>query len=474
MTDLTNLDLVELGDAIDRGETSPVEIVDAFLNRIEANNGHYNAFVTVTGDEARAAATVSEREIAKSGRRGPLHGLPVGHKDLFATAGVRTTAGSRVLIDNVPDRDATMVARLSSAGMISLGKLNTHEFAYGPTGESSHFGPVRNPWDTRRISGGSSSGSAAAVAAGLLPVATGSDSGGSIRMPAACCGLTGLKPTYGRISRAGILPLCWTMDHAGPLSRSAMDAALILQACAGADVRDAASANRAVPDYRAAMTGDVSGLKIGIPRRYFFDRAQVEVVRGVEDALAILANLGAELVEIDIPYIEYASSAALAISLAEATAYHDDTLDDRGHLYTDQVRMFLELGDQLLAKDYLHAQRYRTLLGQSMGAVLETVDIIATPGIAITATEIGAANVDINGVEEMVFSALLRNAEPFDLTGLPALVLPCGFTAAGLSVSLQLVSAPFREDVVLNAGHAYQTATDWHRCRPSRTSFLAA
>jgi aspartyl-tRNA(Asn)/glutamyl-tRNA(Gln) amidotransferase subunit A len=466
MTDLTELDLVGLSDAIESKETSPVEIVDAFLDRIERENDRYNAFVAVTADAARAAAKQATDDIAAGNRRGHLHGLPIGHKDLYATKGVTTTGGSKVLADNVPSEDATVVARLSEAGMITLGKLNTHEFAYGPTGEHSCFGTTRNPWNTDRITGGSSSGSAAAVAGGLLPVATGSDTGGSIRMPAACCGLTGLKPTYGRVPRSGILPLCWTMDHSGPLARSARDAALILQACAGRDPRDAASADRPVPDYAAALTGDVRGLKIGIVRQTFFDNAQEQVTGLVDRALTVLRDQGAELVEVDIPNIGSAGAAALAIYVAEATAYHDDTLDDRAHLYTEQVRAFLELGDQLLAKDYLHAQRFRTLLGHEMAAVLKDVDVIATPGIAITATPIGAEMVDIRGEEQAIFSAILRNTEPFDLTGLPALVLPCGVADDGMPVSLQIAGRAFDEAGVLNVGHAYQQATDWHRRRP--------
>ncbi len=279
--------------------------------------------------------------------------MPIGHKDLYATAGIRTTGGSKVLVDWLPEEDATVVHHLAGAGMVMLGKLNTHEFAFGPTGEHSCFGPSRNPWDTSRISGGS----AAAVAGSLLPVASGSDTGGSIRMPAACCGLTGLKPTYGRVSRAGILPLCWSMDHAGLLSRSTEDAALILDAIAGPDPRDAASADRPVPAYHASL----AGVKIDLPRAVFYERVQEGMVAVVEEALAVLKDLGAELVEVEILFIAHSQAAALAIYLAEATAYHDDTLVDRADLYTEQVRVLLELGDQLLAKDYLHAQRFRAL-----------------------------------------------------------------------------------------------------------------
>ncbi|MDF1721043.1 MAG: amidase [Minwuia sp.] len=464
--DLTRMDVVELGDLIAARTVSPVEVTDAFLARIDAVNESLNAFVTMTADAARAAAQAAEAEIMAGNYRGALHGIPLGHKDLYATAGVRTTGGSRVLADNVPTEDSTVVRRLADAGTVTLGKLNTHEFAYGPTNEHSMFGPTRNPWNADRITGGSSGGSGAAVAAGLIPIATGSDTGGSIRMPAACCGLTGLKPTYGRVSRAGILPLCWSMDHAGPLTRSAMDAAIFLGVVAGHDPRDAACADRPVPDYRAALTGDIKGLKVGVVRRYFYDQAQGQVVALVDAAVAELTALGADVVEIEVPYIEFSGSGAMAIYAAEATAYHDDTLDDRADLYTEQVRAFLDIGDQILAKDYLHAQRYRTLLGQSMATALSQVDVLVSPGIAITATPIGDEMVDINGTEEAIFGAILRNTEPFDLTGLPAVVVPCGFAPDGMPASLQIAGRAFDEATVLNVAHAYQQATDWHRHRP--------
>lgn len=465
MSALWQLDLAGLARLLHARQASPREILQAFLARIEALDDGLNAFVTVTAERAEAEALAAERELAAGRKRGPLHGLPIGHKDLFQTAGVRTTGGSRLLADWVPEEDATVVAKLKSAGMVSLGKLNTHEFAYGPTNEISASGPTRNPWDRSRITGGSSGGSAAAVAGGLLPAASGSDTGGSVRMPAACCGLTGLKPTYGRVSRAGILPLCWSMDHAGPLTRSALDAAMILGAIAGHDPRDAASAERPVPDYVRGLTGSIQGLKIGLPRRLFYDQAQAPVVDLVEEALRELERLGASLVEVEIPLIEHSQKAALPIYLAEATAYHDDSLDDRAHLYSEQVRGFLELGDQLLAKDYLHAQRFRTLLSRHMAEVLSEVDVLATPGIALTASPIGAEAVEIRGASEPVWAALLRNTEPFDMTGLPALVVPCGF-AEGLPVSLQIAGRAFDELGVLNVGHAYQGATDWHRRRP--------
>ena len=467
MTDFCTLDVAELAQLIETREAGPVEITRAFLDRIDAHNAVLNAFVTLDHEHAIVAAQAAQRDIDAGNYRGPLHGIPIAHKDLYATAGLRTTGGSRVLENNVPRADATTVARLRDAGTVLLGKTNTHEFAYGPTNAVSMFGPVRNPWDTGRISGGSSGGTGAAVAAGLVPIATGSDTGGSIRIPAACCGITGLKPTYGRVSRAGILPLCWSMDHAGPLARSAYDAALMLDAIAGPDPADAASSTLPAGSYAAELGSDVTGLRIGVPRRYFYDRAQAAVVACVDAALAILEDAGATLVPVEIPHAEFAPAAAMAIYLAEATAYHDDTLNERAGLYDEQVRTFLELGDQILAKDYLHAQRFRTLLGGEVNTAFEQVDVLAMPATPITATPFDTETVPVNGTDDSVFGALLRNTEPFNLTGLPAVVAPCGFDGEGLPVSVQFVGPAFAESRVLSTAHAYQSMTDWHRRRPA-------
>lgn len=465
--DPTTLEVSELARLISSREVSPVEVTQAYLDRIETLNTTLNAFVTIDPERALTMARQAEQAIGAGRYRGALHGIPIAHKDLYATAGMRTTGGSRVLEHHVPDTDATVVARLADAGMITLGKTNTHEFAYGPTNEVSMFGAVANPWNPGRISGGSSGGSGAAVAAGLVPIASGSDTGGSIRMPASLCGLTGLKPTYGRVSRAGVLPLCWTMDHAGPLARSAYDAALFLKAVAGPDPADDASSPAPVPDYVAQLTGRLEGVRIGVPRAVFFERADAGVVARVDEALAVLADNGAALIPVTITNIEHAAAAALAIYLAEAMAYHDRTLDDRASLYSEQVRTFLELGDQLLAKDYLHAQRFRSLLGKQLAGVFAGVDVLAMPATPITATPLGAATVDINGAEDSVFAALLRNTEPFNLSGLPAVVAPCGFDPAGMPVGLQIVGPAFTEGRILNVVHAYQCVTDWHRRRPA-------
>ncbi len=467
MKEIFTLSLADLADRIRTKEVSPVEATQAYLDRITTYNSKVNAFVTLTETEALATARDAEAAIRRGEYRGPLHGIPIGHKDLYWTKDVRTTAGSRVREHFVPAEDATVVARYRAAGAVMLGKLNTHEFAYGPTNEHSMFGPSRNPWDLARITGGSSGGSGAAIALSLCAGATGSDTGGSIRIPAACCGIVGLKPTYGRASRQGIFPLCWTMDHPGPMARTVRDTALMLQPIAGHDPRDPATSRRPVPDYVRALTDALEGLRIGVPTEYFYDRADPAVDATVRAAVRKLSDLGARVDEVEIPHIGHAAAAALTIYLAEATAYHDDTLATQPELYTAQVRGFLELGNYVLAKDYLHAQRYRQLLGRSLARVLKQVDVLVTPTTPITATTIGQQTISVRGVEQTVFAALLRNTEPFNLTGLPALAVPCGFSAERLPISMQVVGRPFDEATVLRVGHAYEQATEWHRQRPT-------
>lgn len=462
MSELHELGAVQLGHAISSGKCSSLEAVEACLTRISSDNDKVNAFVTIVADQALVAAHAADATLSADGRRGPLHGVPIAHKDLYYTEGVRTTAGSAVRATFVPEFDATVVARLHEAGMVMLGKLNTHEFAYGPTNDTSLFGPCRNPWNFDHVSGGSSGGSGAALGMRMIPAATGSDTGGSIRMPAACCGVSGLKPTYGRVSRHGIFPLCWTMDHPGPLARSVEDLAVLLQTIAGYDANDAASSRLPVPDYQSTLEAGVSGLRIGVPNRHFFTQSDAEVDVLVRAALGEFERMGAHLIDVDIAHIEHAAAAAMAIYLSEATAYHDDQIDADPSLYSEQVRTFLELGNHILAKDYLHAQRYRTLLGRTLAELFRDIDLLATPTLPIAAPQIGQADVQIRGQDDSVFAALLRNTEPFDLAGVPALVIPCGLSGDGLPVSLQLISAAFDEARVLTAGHAFQRETDWH------------
>jgi aspartyl-tRNA(Asn)/glutamyl-tRNA(Gln) amidotransferase subunit A len=466
MAALTDQSIAELAPQLAGRKLSPVELTKAHLDRIKAVNAKVNAYVLVTEEAALAEARAAEAEIMRGDYRGPLHGIPIGQKDLIETKGVRSTAASRVLANHVPEEDATVVVRWRGAGTVMLGKLNTHEFAYGPTNDSSSFGPCRNPWDTACFSGGSSGGSGAAVALGMAVGATGTDTGGSIRIPSACCGVTGLKPTYGRVPRSGIFPLCWTMDHPGPMARSVEDCAYLLQPLVGRDARDAASVDRAAADYLTALKGGAKGKRIGIVTRHFYAKAHEEVERAVRDAVKVIEGLGAAVEEVDLPDIEHAATAALIMYLAEGTAWHDDWLNERSAEFTDQVRTFLELGNYVLAKDYIRAQRFRSHLGQQVARVFERVDVLATPTLPITAQPIGQPNTTVRGKEVPVFGSLIANTEPFNLTGLPTLALPCGFSAKGMPISLQLTGRPFEEGRVLALGHAFQGATDWHRKRP--------
>ena len=462
MSALDRLSIVALGDLVRDKKVSPVEITRHCLAQIAARNDAVNAFVTVAEEAALAEAEAAEAEIAGGNYRGPLHGIPIGHKDLIRTKGIRTTAGSRLHEDFVPDDDADAVGRLRAAGAVMLGKTNTHEFAYGPTTEISMFGPTRNPWNPDHISGGSSGGSGAAVAAGLCPGALGSDTGGSIRIPAACCGVVGMKSTYGRVSRRGVFPLCWSLDHLGPLTRTVADSALMLQSLAGFDPKDASTVDRPVPDFSAELNGGIDGLRIGIARKYFFEFAQDDVERAALDAIEVLKKLGAAVVEVEIADVDKAAAAAMVIYLSEATAYHGDDIALSPSPYSPEVQAFLELGNFVLAKDYLQAQRFRTLLGQVMVDLFDTVDVLVTPTLPVTATPIGQETTPIKGVDDGVFGALLRNTEPFNLVGLPCLVVPCGFSAGGMPISLQFVGQPFAEAALLRAGQAYESNTDWH------------
>ena len=466
MSDITRLSVAQQGAAIKAGKISPVELTKAYLARIDAYNRKVNAFVTPTPELALKEAKAAEAAVRRGDWRGPLHGIPIGQKDLYRTKGVRTTCASRLLKRHVPKEDATVVARYKAAGTVLLGKLNTHEFAYGPTNDSSCFGPARNPWDLTRFTGGSSGGSGAAVALDLCAGATGSDTGGSIRIPSSACGITGIKPTYGRASRAGIFPLCWSMDHPGPMAHSVEDCAILLQPIVGRDPRDPTTVDRPIPDYRAALAGGIKGLKIGLPKHYFYDRSLPVVEKAVLKAVDVLKSLGASVHVVSIPHIDYAAAAATTMYLCEAAAYHDDVIGTKGDAFTEQVRLYVELGNYVLAKDYLHAQRFRSLLGQEVAAVLETVDVLALPTLPITAQTLGKESITIRGKPDAVFGALIRNTEPFNLTGLPVVSVPCGFDEDGMPIGLSIVGRPFDEAQILKVGHAYQHETDWHKRRP--------
>jgi aspartyl-tRNA(Asn)/glutamyl-tRNA(Gln) amidotransferase subunit A len=460
-SDVTVLSVAEAANLMRRKDLSPVELTQACLERIGRLDARLRAFITVTREEALVAAQRAASAIARGNHKGPLHGIPLALKDLFDTAGVRTTAGSKIMADRVPREDAEATARLKAAGAVILGKLNMHEFAYGATGVNPHYGAALNPWDPTRISGGSSSGSGAAVAAGMALGALGTDTGGSVRIPAALCGITGLKPTYGRVSRRGVIPLSWALDHVGPMARTASDAALILKAIAGHDPGDETSSEEPVPDY-AKMLEDprLRGLRVGVPREYFFDVVDAEVLAAVRGAISALGEIGTQVSEVSLPHIAEAPAAVNAIMLPEALAYHRRWLAERPEDYGDDVRRRLEMGLLYPAVSYIEAQRLRSLIVKKWRErVFDRVHMLAVPTTPVPAP----------GLEEGDLQAtltLVRFTNPFNLVGLPAVSVPCGFTSGGLPIGLQLVGRWFEEGTVLAAAHAYQQATDWHKRAP--------
>ncbi|MFD1678081.1 amidase [Alicyclobacillus fodiniaquatilis] len=450
--------MIEIAKKIQTRDISPVELTESMLQQIEQFNPTLNAFVTLTSELAMEQAKKAEAEIEMGAYKGPLHGVPIVHKDLYYTKGIRTTASSKILADFIPDYDATVVAKLADAGAVMLGKVQTHEFAAGGATDSPHFGPCHNPWNLERVPGGSSGGSAASVAAGWAFLGTGSDTGGSIRIPAACCGVVGIKPTYGRVSRYGIFPLAWSLDHAGPITRSVKDAALGLQAMAGYDPKDESTVDLPVPDYAAALQGGVKGLRIGIPKQYYFEAVDVEVEQAVRAAIDVLCELGAETVEVSLPMMKYAPGAEWAICLSETAAIHDDWIRVRPDDYAPDVRLMIEAGKHIPAASYLQAQRVRHLIHQDFMAAFSQVDVLVTPTLPHVAPRIGYQDEALN---------IARFTFPTDVTGMPSLSLPCGFSTDGLPIGLQLIGRPFAEATVLCAGYAYEQATAWHTRHPT-------
>ena len=447
-------------------EVSPVDIIDAHLARIDATEPMLNSFITLLPEEARAAARRAEQEIQSGNYKGPLHGIPVALKDLFNTGGVRTTSGSRIFDNFIPERDCTVAARFHQAGAILLGKLNMHQFAYGPTGENPDYGHMHNPWDLDLITGGSSGGSGSAAAAGQCTITTGSDTGGSIRIPAALCGIVGLKPTYGLVSRYGLTPLSWSLDHPGPMVRTVEDAALSMNAIAGYDPNDVASARVEIPDYTTALTGDVRGLRIGVVKEYFEAPLDPEVDRSVRDAIGVLESMGAVVTEVSFPMFNDSQAISGAILMSEAAAYHRDLLASDGEKLYPPVRVRLEAGLFVSAADYLRAQQARSLFDRQARELLEHVDLLAGPTEPVTAPLLLAERVQAGEREVGTTGALTQYTRPYNLTGFPAISVPCGFSEAGLPMALQLAGRPFDELTVLRAAHAYEQATEWHSRRP--------
>ena len=447
----------ELGARYRKREISPVEVTRILLARIEKLDPLLHTFVTLTADRALEDARAAEIALRR-GDESPLLGVPVAHKDIYMTRGIRTTGGSALFAEWIPDEESTVVRRWREAGTVLLGKLITHEFAFGIQFPGHKFPAARNPWNLEHVPGGSSSGSGAALAAGLVTGATGSDTGGSIRGPASFCGLAGIKPTYGRASRAGVMTLSWTLDHTGPMARTVEDCAYLLQAMAGHDPADPASSTMPVGDYLTPLRRGVSGVRIGVPRNYFFEGVDTEIQRAFEDAMETLRKLGAEVHDVRIPSMQRAHS-FLLILVAEAFAYHERDLRERPELYGDVARERLLSGALVTASEYTQAQRIRAEICAETADVLRDVDVLATPTTPKPATPFTTAHDPELGFPK-------SNMAPFNLTGLPTLALPCGFSSSGLPLSLQLSGRPFEEGTVLRVGHAYEKATAWHTRRP--------
>ncbi len=459
----SELSIAEAARQIERRTLSPVELVQSALDRIDEVEGRLNAFVVVTADQALEAARQAEGEIADGRYRGPLHGIPVGIKDLYDAVGLPTTSSSAVRSEHLPTEDSACVARLRDAGAVMVGKTHTHEFAYGvltPT--------TRNPWNTGHVPGGSSGGSGAAVAAGECLMGMGTDTGGSIRIPASVCGTVGLKPTYGRVSRFGITSLCWSLDHAGPLTRTVRDAALTLQVLAGFDARDPGSAREPVPDFTSDLDAGVRGLTLGVPSNYFFDDVDPEVESAVREAIGVLEAQGATLREVEIPFAEQMMAVEFGVLVPEASAYHQQMLRESGDRYTDDVRVFLDAGETVLATQYIKALRVRTLVQQAFRRAFEGLDAVVCPTLPAAAAEVGQETFTFpGGTQTAVIDAWVHHSAPGNVTGLPALSVPCGFTSAGLPIGLQVIGRPFDEVGVLRVGQAYESATDWSTRRPA-------
>jgi len=462
----------QLGSLLAKRKVSPVEITEIFLRRIERLNPSLNAYLTVTAERALADARRAEKEMAGNRRSRnasrPLLGIPIALKDNLWTRGIRTTAGSKILHDFVPTEDATAARKIARAGAILLGKTHMHEFAYGITNHNEHYGPAHNPWALDRISGGSSGGSAVAIAAGLCAASVGTDTGGSIRVPSGLCGIVGLKPTFGRISVFGTIPLAPTFDHVGPLARSVPDAAILLGLLAGRDPLDPTSSPHRVENYRAALQKPLRKFRLGRPREFYWDKLDDEVRRATEAAVRDLEKHGAEIREISLPHVRDSNEAATNISLAEARRVHEAAgyFPASAAEYSEDVRQRIEAGGQVTAIKFLEGLEMRQRILAEFDAAFREVDAIVAPAVPVPAPLISAEFVQIAGERVGVRPALVGMNRPANFTGLPAMSVPCGFTREGLPIGLQLIGRAFDESTLLRIAYSYERSHDWGARHP--------
>ena len=466
-TELFYLSVAEAATELVAQRLSPVELTQAYLDRITEINPLINAYITVTADRALDQAKQAEAEIVRGNYKGPLHGIPIGLKDLFDTKGIRTTAGSKIMAERVPTEDGQVVSLLNHAGAILLGKLNMHEFAFGITNVNPHYGPARNSWNKDRITGGSSGGSGTATAAGLCAAALGSDTGGSIRIPACFCGIVGLKPTYGRVSKRGVLPLSWSLDHVGPMTRTVEDAALMLQVIAGYDTEDPGSTDIAVPSYSAEIAKGIKGMRIAVLRGSFVLPMDADIENAFEESIKILKGLGAMVTDpVELPYIEDTLSANITIISSEAATVHQTEMDGRPHDYGEDVLARLSIGRDHPATAYITARNTQRHIRDQLMDSLANYDALMLPMMPLGAPSIGQNDVLVGGKVLDVRAAVTRYTQPFNLTGFPAISVPCGFTDDALPIGFQLAAKPFEESALLRISHAFERATEWHKQRP--------
>jgi aspartyl-tRNA(Asn)/glutamyl-tRNA(Gln) amidotransferase subunit A len=458
---LTNLTLTEAAAAVRKRRVSPLDLTQACLASIEQLNPRLNAFITITAESALAEARAAEAEIQANHWRGPLHGIPVALKDLIDTAGLRTTAASAVFKDRIPSEDAYVVRRLKKMGAVLLGKLNLHECAYGASGLISYYGSVRNPWNAAYVAGGSSSGSAVAVAAGMCFGALGTDTGGSIRQPSALCGTVGLKPTYGRVSCHGVLPLASSLDHVGPMTRTVIDAAVMLQVIAANDIDNPASAEMSIPNFSSTSTKRVAPLRIGLPMDFFAD-LDPEVRARLDEAIAVLKRLTSTTREIVL-----STDVDSTIQRAEAYAFHEDKIAKQPELYSPETLWRLRSGQNITASAYIQARRKQDQVKRDLSKLFSEIDVLVTPTVPIATPLIANLRPGEKGNMRETELATLRNTRPFNISGVPAISVPCGFTRTGLPVGLQIAGPPWREAVVLQLAHAYEQMTQWCKSRPT-------
>jgi aspartyl-tRNA(Asn)/glutamyl-tRNA(Gln) amidotransferase subunit A len=464
--DTLELNLTELSKLIAARELSSAEAVKAALTRVEQLEGKLNAFITVLREQAPAEANKADQEIAHGNYRGPLHGVPVTIKDMFETAGVLTTGGSKILADWIPETDSTLVERLHAAGAIIIGKTNLDEFGHGGTSTLSHFGPVHNPWNVDRIAGGSSGGSAAAVAAGIGPLSYGTETGSSVRRPASYCGIVGFKPTFGIISRHGSFRGAWSQDHVGLFARTVRDITLGLDPVAGHDPRDPASVPQENQRYAARLDTNIGGLKVGVLRP-FLEGVNPAVKQAFESALQVFAGAGCEIVDVDIPELKYAAMTSMLTSSAESAGINRRWFRERHQDYVPHVARGIAVGMTITASEYLTAQRARHKIREAVRAAYEKVDIIASPTTGRVAPLL-VDGVKGNGDDTRHASYNHSNLLRFpSMLGLPGCSLPCGISSETMPIGMQLIGAWFNDQTVLNIAAAYQSATDWHTRRPA-------